>query len=73
MLTASDLVLCLGTLPHSTLPGKIAAASQAGFKGISVFYSDYTQARSLGFSDADLKAMLRDAGLEIVELDPLMS
>ena len=71
MLTAHDLVLCSGTLPRrATFAERVAAASAAGFRGISLWGRDYQAARDAGLSDADMRAMLDDHGLEVAELDP---
>jgi sugar phosphate isomerase/epimerase len=70
-LGADDLVLCAGTLPRETSwRERLAAASSAGFTGISVWARDYTAARQVGLSDADLCASLEDHGLAIAEIDP---
>ncbi len=73
MLGREDLVLCAGTLPRADFPQRVAAAAGAGFSGISLFLRDYQAARAGGLSDADLRALLEEHGLEIAELDPLMS
>ena len=72
-LAFGDLVLCAGTVPRSTLEERVAAASDAGFRGISLFARDYLGARAAGRSDADLRALLDDHGIRIAELDPLMN
>jgi len=70
-LGAGDLVLCAGTLPRETpWSERLAAASSAGFAGLSVWARDYTAARRYGWSDADLRAQLDDHGLAVAELDP---
>ncbi|MFZ0667873.1 MAG: sugar phosphate isomerase/epimerase [Acidimicrobiales bacterium] len=69
-LGAWDAVLCSGTLDrHATFEQRIAAASSGGFKGISLWGRDYRAARVQGLSDADMRIMLDDAGLQIAELD----
>ncbi len=68
-----DLVLCAGTVPLSSLQERIVAAAEAGFAGISLFPRDYQRARASGLSDADLRGLLRDHGLAIAEIDPLLS
>jgi sugar phosphate isomerase/epimerase len=66
-----DLVLCAGTLPRETpWTDRLAAASSAGFTGLSVWARDYAAARQDGWSDADLRAQLADHGLAVAELDP---
>jgi sugar phosphate isomerase/epimerase len=67
-----DLVLCAGTLPGAGLEERAAAAAEAGFAGISLFAADYARARAAGRSDADLRALLRDQGLAVAELDALL-
>lgn len=70
-LGAGDLVLCAGTLPRDTSwTERLAAASGAGFTGMSVWARDYAAARRDGWSDADLRAQLADHGLAVAELDP---
>jgi len=70
-LGGDDLVLCAGTLPRETpWTDRLAAASSAGFAGLSVWARDYAAARQDGWSDADLRAQLADHGLEVAELDP---
>jgi sugar phosphate isomerase/epimerase len=66
-----DLVLCAGTLPRETpWLERLAAASSAGFTGLSVWGREYAAARADGWTDADLRAQLDDNGLAIAELDP---
>jgi sugar phosphate isomerase/epimerase len=70
-LGAGDLVLCAGTLPRDTSwTERLAAASGAGFTGMSVWGRDYAAARADGWSDADLRTQLADHGLAVAELDP---
>ena len=73
MLGPDDLVLCAGTVSQAPFAERVAAAAEGGFRGISLFLSDYDQARADGLSDADMRAMLGDHGLEVSELDPLMN
>jgi sugar phosphate isomerase/epimerase len=66
-----DLVLCSGTLRRGTpFAERLAAASGAGFAGVSLWGRDYAAARAEGLRDADLRAMLADHGLVLGELDP---
>lgn len=69
----ADLVLCAGTLQKASLVERAAAAVAGGFRGLSLFASDYRRARADGLSDADLRALLADHALEIAELDPLIT
>ncbi len=66
-----DLILCSGTLRRGILfADRVAAASAAGFVGVSLWGRDYAAARAEGRSDADMRAMLTAHGLEVAELDP---
>jgi sugar phosphate isomerase/epimerase len=73
LLGPGDLVLCAGTVPGSGFVERAAAAAAAGFAGLSLFAADYERARAEGLSDADLRRALRDNGLAVAELDPLLS
>jgi len=67
-----DLVLCSGTLPRAVpFAQRLQAASGAGYRAISLWGRDYDAARHEGHTDADLVAMLADAGLAVAELDPV--
>jgi sugar phosphate isomerase/epimerase len=68
-----DLVLCAGSAPAAGFVERAAAAAAAGFAGLSLFADDYRRARAQGLSDADLRSVLRDHGLAVAELDPLLS
>jgi sugar phosphate isomerase/epimerase len=68
-----DLVLCAGTVPHSSFEERVVAAAEAGFAAISLFPHDYQRARASGLSDADLRGLLRDHDIAIAEIDPLLS
>ena len=72
-LAAGDLVLCAGTLARASFEERIEAALAGGFAGLSLFGSDYRRARASGLGDGDMRRLLADAGLEVAELDPLMS
>jgi sugar phosphate isomerase/epimerase len=66
-----DLVLCSGTVGrHTSFRDRLAAASDAGYRAVSLWGRDYQAAREEGFSDADLVALLDDHGLAVAELDP---
>jgi sugar phosphate isomerase/epimerase len=72
MLGRDDLVLCGGTLRGADLLGLVEAARAGGFRGISPWPEQVERARAAGHGDAELRARLADAGLEISELDPLL-
>jgi sugar phosphate isomerase/epimerase len=69
-----SLVLCSGTLPFDTpLLARIEAASAGGFDGLSLWVRDIEAARADGRSDADIRLMFADHGIEVAELDPVWS
>ncbi|MEZ4280586.1 MAG: sugar phosphate isomerase/epimerase [Myxococcota bacterium] len=71
-LAPDDLVLCSGTLLGHPLRAKILAAAAAGYAGITLWPEDVAQARSEGLSDADIRALLADHDLVVVDMDPLL-
>ena len=71
MLGRDDLVLCAGTLLASSLPERAKAAQAAGYAGMSLWLTDVMQARRDGMTDADIRALFDDHGLEVAELDCL--
>jgi sugar phosphate isomerase/epimerase len=73
MLGPHDLVLCAGTMMHSTLRERIIAAVAGGFTGISLYASDVSRANADGLDDAAIRGLIEDSGLEVAELDPLMN
>jgi sugar phosphate isomerase/epimerase len=73
-LDATDLVLCSGTLPFDApLETRLDAAVAGGFAGLSLWVRDVERARADGWSDADIRAMFADRGIEVAELDPVWS
>lgn len=68
-----DLVLCAGTLAKASFRERVDAAVAGGYRGLSLFPSDVRRARAESLDDATLRGMLDEHGLEVAELDPLMS
>jgi len=68
-----DLVLCSGTMRAASLREMCEAAVAGGFAAITLWPEDYDRARAEGLSDADMRAMLADAGLVVADLDPLLA
>ncbi|RIL03888.1 MAG: sugar phosphate isomerase/epimerase [Proteobacteria bacterium] len=68
-----DLVLCAGSAPAAGFLERVAAAAAHGFAAISLFPHDYQRARAAGLTDADLRAALRDSGVAVAEIDPLLA
>ncbi len=73
MLGPDDLVLCAGTVRQAGLRELVAAAAAGGFQGISLDPQLYDEARAGGLSDADIRHLLEDHGLEIAEHDALLT
>jgi sugar phosphate isomerase/epimerase len=72
-LTMDDLVLCAGTVRPASFREKVEAASANGFQGLSLYLSDYEQARREGWSDAAIRGLLADEGVAVAELDGPMN
>jgi sugar phosphate isomerase/epimerase len=66
-------VLCAGTVARSGFVERAQAAAEAGFGGLSLFVDDHRRARESGLSDAELRGVLRDHGLAVAEIDPLLT
>ena len=73
MLGPRDLVLCSGTMLWAPFEDMLLAASAGGFRGLTLWPHDYQRARESGLSDAEMRHMLDDHGIEIADLDPLLS
>lgn len=63
-----DLYLCASMVDAAPFEERLAAASAAGYTGIGLRPTHYKAARASGLSDADMRAMLADSGLELLEL-----
>ncbi|TFH23101.1 MAG: hypothetical protein E4H03_06925, partial [Myxococcales bacterium] len=72
MLGPDDLVLCSGTLMQRGLRALCEAGAAGGFAAITLWPEDVARARAEGLSESDQRAMLRDAGLVVADLDPLL-
>jgi sugar phosphate isomerase/epimerase len=72
MLGPDDLVLCSGPLMQRGFRALCEAGAAGEFAGITLWPQDVGQACAEGLSEADQRAMLRDAGLVVADLDPLL-
>lgn len=63
-----SLVYCSATEMSRPFPEKLEAASEAGFDGISIMIPEYIAMKRDGVTDADLAAMIEDAGLFVNEI-----
>lgn len=65
------LILCAGTIPRASWRERIDAARAGGFDGVSLRVGDLARARAEGWSDADARRSLDDAGLHVSEIEAL--
>jgi sugar phosphate isomerase/epimerase len=63
-----NLFLCASTIDRAGFRERVAAARAGGYTGIGMRPGHHERAAAEGFTDADLRAMLADAGLELVEI-----
>lgn len=73
MVGPRDLVLCGGTLGAADVATLCAAAVAGGFQGITLWPDHVARSHAAGRRDAEIAAAIADAGLEVVELDPLLT
>jgi len=65
--------LCWGTLINATLPELIEESGRHGFPTIAITPPTYRRAREAGLGVQDLRSMLRDNGVRVTVIDPLLS
>lgn len=63
------LVLSAGTVPEASFADRVTAAAQNGYAGIGLRMRDYRRALEESRQDAELRAMLADSDVEVVELE----
>jgi sugar phosphate isomerase/epimerase len=74
LLGPADLSITASSLGHPPFPTLVDAASTAGFAGLSIWpEANYARARSEGFSDRDLRAILADHGMVVQDVDALVA
>ncbi len=73
MLGPQDLVLCSGSLMQAGFEEMVKVASKAGFQAITVWPRDYRGALEAGFTPRSLRQLLEDHGIEVADLDPLLT
>jgi sugar phosphate isomerase/epimerase len=66
------LVLAHGSLRQAGFRDRVAAAAAAGFDGLGLHVREYARLRSEGWSDGDLRAVLADAGMRLVEIETML-
>lgn len=65
--------LCWGTLINASLPELIEHAGRQGFPTIAVTPPTYRKALAAGLSVRDLRTQLRDHGVRVTVIDPLLA
>ncbi len=73
MLGRDDLVFCAGTLLRGSFRDILTAASAGGFRGVSLWPHHVAGARADGLSDAELRSLLSDHGLAVIEVEPVLA
>ena len=72
MLGRDDLVLCSGTLLSGSIEQMVEAAVAGGYRGLTLWPQDVDRARAEGWSMDDLRKLLGDHDLRVMDLDPLL-
>jgi sugar phosphate isomerase/epimerase len=62
------LYLCASMVEEASFPERVDAAAGAGYAGIGLRPTHHRKARASGLSDADMRALLRNAGVEVLEV-----
>jgi sugar phosphate isomerase/epimerase len=70
--TRRPVVLAHGSLRKAGFRDRVAAVAHAGFDGLGLNVREYARLRSDGWSDADIRVMLTDTGLRLVEIETLL-
>jgi sugar phosphate isomerase/epimerase len=64
----ASMYLCASTIDGASFRQRLDAASAGGYAGLGLRPSHYQAARADGLSDSDLRRMLEERGLEVVEI-----
>ncbi len=64
-----ELALSVMTIPNATFADRVVAAAAAGFDGIGLRPGDRRRALAAGATDDDLRGVLAEHGLAVVEID----
>jgi sugar phosphate isomerase/epimerase len=67
-----QLILAHGSLRRADFRTRVAAAAEAGFDGIGLNVRVYEQLRADGCSDAELRSVLADSGIELLEIETVL-
>jgi sugar phosphate isomerase/epimerase len=63
-----ELYLCASMIDLAPFAERLDAARDAGYQGIGLRPTHYKAARASGLTDGDMRAMLDDHGLKLIEL-----
>ena len=67
-----QIIVANGSLRSGGFRERVLAARKAGFDGFGMHVGDYAQLRSAGWTDADLRAVLRDNGFDLIEIETVL-
>jgi sugar phosphate isomerase/epimerase len=67
-----ELILAHGSLRQADFRDRVAAVAGAGFDGLGWHVREYARLRAEGWSDADLRAVLANAGVRLVEIETVL-
>ncbi|GAB2485519.1 sugar phosphate isomerase/epimerase family protein [Jatrophihabitans fulvus] len=65
----TQLVLSHFSVRHASFTERVAAAAENGFAGIGLYVNEYARLRDSGHSDADLRAVLHEHGVQVFEYE----
>jgi sugar phosphate isomerase/epimerase len=63
-----DVYCCASMIDPAPFAERLAAARDAGYQGVGLRPTHYKAARASGLTDGDMRAMLDDHGLKLIEL-----
>src|SRR6478672_1779802 len=66
------IIVANGSLRTGGFRERVLAASDADFDGFGMHVRDYANLRSAGWTDADLRAVLRDNGFDLIEIETVL-
>ena len=66
------IIVANGSLRTGGFRERVLAAREAGFDGLGMHVRDYANLRLAGWTDADLRAVLRDNGFDLIEIETIL-
>ena len=67
-----QIIVANGSLRTAGFRERVLAAREAGFDGFGMHVRDYAQLRTAGWTDADLRAVLRDNEFNLIEIETVL-